>query len=62
MDDTPPHIKQLQLAIWLAKSPEERLRLTLEDNDALFALWAELKKNKQPCDTREPLNKPNIKS
>jgi len=41
MDDTPAHIKQLQLAIWLAKPPEEWLRLTLEDNDALFALWAE---------------------
>jgi len=45
MEDTPPHVKQLQLAIWLSKSPEERLRITLEDNDALFALWEELRKN-----------------
>jgi hypothetical protein len=45
MDDTPLHIKQKQLEIWLAKPPEERLRLTLEDNDALFTLWKELKKN-----------------
>ena len=45
MDDTPQHVKQLQLQIWLAKPPEERLRITLEDNDALSAFWRELKKN-----------------
>ena len=45
MDDTLPHVKQIQLEIWLSKPPEERLRLTLEDNDALFALWNEIKKN-----------------
>jgi len=60
MDDTPLHIKQLQLAIWLAKPAEERLRLTLEDNDALFALWDELKKNKRQADAAEPISKPDV--
>jgi hypothetical protein len=59
MDDTPPHVKQIQLEIWLAKSPEERLRLTLEDNDALFAFWAEVKKNNQQDKLGDPLNKPD---
>ena len=46
MTDTTPEIKQKQLEIWMAKTPMERLRQTLEDNDALYALWANLKKNK----------------
>jgi hypothetical protein len=45
-EDTPPHIKQLQLEIWLSKPPMERLRLTLENNDDLFALWKELTKDR----------------
>jgi len=59
MEDTPPHIKQKQLEIWLAKPPEERLRLTLEDNDALFALWRELKKNNGKNNTDTPYNNQN---
>jgi hypothetical protein len=51
MNDTPPHIKQLQLEIWLSKPPEERLRITLEDNDALFAFWEEVKKNNRERDS-----------
>ena len=45
MDDTPEHVKKIQLEIWLFKPPEERIRLTLQMNDELFALWAEVKKN-----------------
>jgi hypothetical protein len=56
MDDTPPHVKQLQLEIWLSKPPEERLRITLEDNDALFALWKELKKNYNANNPGKPLS------
>jgi hypothetical protein len=59
MDDTPPHVKQLQLAIWLAKSPEERLRLTLEDNDALFAFWDEIKKNNRQNKAIDLANDPD---
>jgi hypothetical protein len=40
MTDTPKHIKELQLKIWLSKSPEERLRLTLESNGQLLHFWS----------------------
>jgi hypothetical protein len=43
MDDTPQHIKKLQLRIWLSKPPAERLRQAIEDNDALFAFWKQAK-------------------
>ncbi|MBC7888955.1 MAG: hypothetical protein H7Z13_13850 [Ferruginibacter sp.] len=36
MTDTPQHIQELQLKIWLSKSPGERLRQFLVDNDALY--------------------------
>jgi hypothetical protein len=39
MIDTPKHIKDLQLKIWLSKSPMERLKRTLEDNGALLQFW-----------------------
>ncbi|SDE47180.1 hypothetical protein SAMN04487996_105140 [Dyadobacter soli] len=39
MTDTPEHIKQLQLQIWLAKSPMDRLRQMMLDNEALFVFW-----------------------
>ncbi len=48
MEDTSPEIKKIHLKIWLAKPPEERLRIALEDNEAQFALWRELKKNLRP--------------
>jgi hypothetical protein len=40
MTDTPRHIKELQLKIWLSKSPMERLRQTLEDNGQLLQFWS----------------------
>jgi hypothetical protein len=40
MTDTPQHIKDLQLKIWLSKSPMERLRQTLEDNGELLQFWS----------------------
>ncbi|HEY2726639.1 MAG TPA: hypothetical protein VGI61_05670 [Parafilimonas sp.] len=39
MTDTPEHIRQLQLNIWLSKSPMERLLQFLQDNEALFLFW-----------------------
>jgi hypothetical protein len=36
MNDTPQHIKDLQLKIWLTKSPGERLYQFLVDNDAMY--------------------------
>lgn len=40
MTDTPQHIKELQLKIWLSKSPMERLRQTLENNGQLLQFWS----------------------
>jgi hypothetical protein len=45
MDDTPDHVKKIQLDIWLAKPFEERLRLTLQMQDELFTFWREVKKS-----------------
>lgn len=36
MTDTPKHIKDLQLKIWLAKTPGERLLQFLTDNDVMY--------------------------
>jgi len=36
MNDTPDHIKELQLKIWLSKSPGERLYQFLIDNDKMY--------------------------
>ena len=44
MNDTPQHIKELQLKIWLSKSPAERLRQFMEDNASLFQFWKMAKK------------------
>jgi hypothetical protein len=43
MNDTPQHIKELQLKIWLAKSPMERLHQLIMDNDTLFKFWGAVK-------------------
>jgi hypothetical protein len=45
MNDTPKNIKELQLKIWLSKSPGERLRQFLEDNASLFQFWAAARKS-----------------
>ncbi len=47
MEDTPEHIKKLQLKIWLQKTPGERLRQFLLDNEALFIAWQKIKENNQ---------------
>lgn len=45
MTDTPDHIKKIQLEIWLAKTPEERLTQFLKDNDAMFKAIIQAKKD-----------------
>lgn len=40
MTDTPSHIKALQIEIWLSKSPKERLRQMMLDNESLFRFWS----------------------
>lgn len=45
MTDTPAHIKKLQQEIWEKKTPSERLRITLEENEQLFLFWKTMKEN-----------------
>jgi hypothetical protein len=54
MQDTPEHIKQIQLDIWLAKSPSERLERFILDNDNLFKLWKQAKKQISSNNNNEP--------
>jgi hypothetical protein len=46
MTDTPPHIKKLQLKIWLSKPPMERLKQFLLDTEALYLYWNNAKDKK----------------
>jgi hypothetical protein len=51
MNDTPQHIKELQLKIWLSKSPGERLKQFMEDNASVFQFWnAAQKSNNKATD------------
>lgn len=43
MTDTTQDIKNIQLKIWLDKSPMERLRQFMVDNEALIKFWNEVK-------------------
>lgn len=43
MIDTTQDIKNLQLKIWLDKSPMERLHQLMIDNEALIKFWKEVK-------------------
>ena len=60
MTDTPQNIKDLQLQIWLAKPPMERLRQFLVDNEALYLFWKSNKpdevsadqSSEKPCSTK----------
>jgi hypothetical protein len=44
VDDTPQHIKDLQLKIWLSKPPMERLRQMMENNAMLYQFWSKARK------------------
>lgn len=58
--DTSPEVKQKQLEIWLAKQPMERLRITLQDNDALFDFWKEVRKNNEAATVNNLQNKTTL--
>lgn len=55
MTDTPSYIKELQLKIWLAKSPMERLKQMMEDNSALNNFWTTSKITDKKIATTKPL-------
>ena len=44
MQDTPEHIKKMQLELWLNKIPRERFYQTLKSNEELFLFWKEAQK------------------
>lgn len=44
MTDTPQHIQDLQLKIWLSKSPGERLLQAIKNNQEMFLFAKEGKK------------------
>lgn len=50
MTDTPKHIQDLQLKIWLSKTPGERLHQFLTDNDIMHKALLKAKEQlkKQP--------------
>ena len=45
MTDTPKHIQEIQLKLWLVKPPGERLLQFLTDNDALYKAIQAAKEN-----------------
>ena len=70
MTDTTPDIKNLQLKIWLNKSPMERLHQFMTDNEALIKFWKEVKpsdkilkviSSKNTIDTSKNINRSTIK-
>lgn len=44
MNDSPDHIGELQLKLWLSKTPGERLYQAIMDNDAMLKALREAKK------------------
>ena len=56
MTDTPEHIKELQLKMWLAKSPAQRLYQFLIDNDAAYQALRKFKiENNLPLHGLDPV-------
>lgn len=56
MEDTPIHIKDLQLKLWLQKTPGDRLYQTIMDIDAMRkALIDAKKKLKLPLGDLDPV-------
>jgi hypothetical protein len=47
MEDTPQHIKYLQLKVWMDKTPARRLKQFLEDTDTLQKCGAKFKSHPQ---------------
>lgn len=39
MNDTTKKIKDIQLAIWMSKTPEERLTTFIKDNETMYLIW-----------------------
>jgi hypothetical protein len=44
MEDTPEHVKKIWREIWLSKPVKERVRLAFQNNEDVYAIYAELKR------------------
>jgi len=56
MTDTPQHIRELQLKLWMSKTPEERLYQFIIDNDAMYQALRDFKiKNGLPLNGLDPI-------
>jgi hypothetical protein len=56
MTDISQNIKDLQLKIWLSRSPSERLKQFMEDNASLFRFWEAVRTSDSvlnPIDTQQ---------
>jgi hypothetical protein len=51
MTDTPKHIQELQLKLWLSRPPGERLRQFITDNDAMYKALLEAKERMKKTDS-----------
>jgi cytidylate kinase len=47
MNDTPKHIKDLQIKIWLSNTPGERLLQFIKDNQIMFRSWKQAKEERE---------------
>ena len=56
MTDTPQHIEDLQLALWLQKSPGERLLQGLHNNEAIYLMFRSAREEMQKVHGEQPLN------
>jgi hypothetical protein len=55
MNDTPQHIKDLHLKLWLSRTPGERLLQFLTDNDAMYQALRKFKiQNNLPLHGLDP--------
>jgi len=54
LTDTPKHIKDIQLKIWLSKTPEQRLFQFITENDAW---WNALREAKSDQKAQKELSK-----
>ena len=54
MTDTPDNIKALQLKIWLSRSPMERLKQMMVDNEALMRFWSHTHRTDSNLPRTEP--------
>jgi hypothetical protein len=57
MTDTPQHVKDIHLSLWMSKTPGERLYQFIIDNDAMYQALREYKiNNGLPLDGLDPVD------